>query len=250
MKKLLLFFFLLNVLNCKTSQELSSPLSIQNQHWRTSFDSGLLLDAYYTETAGLFINDKMYQGRSAINSVMTKLKGEINGIRFIGPIKQVEHDSLHFFDIGLFEDKNKKNHAYLIAWNRINGTWQKELEVINAFDKNTKLPEMEIAEARQLWEKLSNSHDHKALIQEVYTSDAIYFNRGKIDEGTEAITKRYAYMANPNWQITLTPIQLLAVQEGLIYEVGKYKSNGLGHYVIIWTKTADNKWKARFDFNF
>jgi hypothetical protein len=88
--------------------------------------------------------------------------------------------------------------------------------------------------------QLSNSHNHRALIEQSYTKNAIYFNNGKIDQGTEEIVTRYAYMSNPKWKIELTPIQLLSVQEDLVYEIGEYRSGGVGHYFILCTPLSIN----------
>ena len=177
------------------------------------------------------------------------MKEEIEKIRFIGPIKQVMHDSLRYFDIGLIKNKDKDYHAYLTGWKN-QRAWQKDIEVIYPYDEEANIPDMAIAEARELWEKRSNSHDVRALIEQSYTSDAIYFSNGKLDEGTEAIIKRYDYMSNPNWQISLTPIQMLAVQEDIVFEIGQYNSGGIGHYIIIWEKDENNIWKVRMDYNF
>ncbi|MFT5382758.1 MAG: ketosteroid isomerase-like protein [Saprospiraceae bacterium] len=250
MIKQLLFISLLISSACKSPQEFSSPIAAQNQNWRLAFDSALRLDTFYTEKAAIFVNDQIYQGEDLINYELRTLKDKIKGIKYFGSIKLVAHDSLHYFDIGLYKDKRKDLHAYLIAWNKVNSVWKKELEIIHPYDEPSTLNEKKIKAAREQWVQLSNSHDHRALIEQSYTADAIYFNNGKVEKGTEDIVTRYAYMSNPKWQITLTPIQLLSVQENLIYEVGQYKSSGIGHYFILWQQDENGFWKARFDFNF
>jgi ketosteroid isomerase-like protein len=245
-----LLFFVLILFSCKSTQEFTSPISAQNQNWRMSFDSALRMNPYYTDNAALFINAEIYQGEDLINEELKNFRNKIKGIKYLGSIKMVEHDSLRFFDVGLYKDKSKAYHAYLIAWNKVDDFWKKELEIIQPYNNSSKLNEQEITAAREQWVQLSNSHNHRALIEQSYTENAIYFNNGKIDKGVEEIVTRYAYMSNPNWKIELNPIQLLSVQEDLVYEIGKYKSGGVGHYFILWTKDKEGVWKVRLDFNF
>ena len=250
MKKFFFLILCLNLCACKTGQIFKEPIPAQNMKWLLALDGGLNMHSFYTQKSGLILDNRIHLGQEAINGALQLFRNKTKGLRYFGPIEMVEHDSLRFFDVGYYKDKRKQNYMYLIAWNKTEEVWKKEMEYIHPFDDDSKLKEAEINSAREKWERLSNAHDHRALIEQSYTADAIYFNNGKADVGTEAIIARYAYMSNPGWQIDLTPIKVLAVQEDMVYEIGEYRSNGVGHYVIVWVRDESGNWKASFDFNF
>lgn len=252
--KIRYLLILLVLLACGSSVFFKNPIPRQNYQWLIKLDSESEFNAssYYLNNAGLYFNGKMYQGVQEINNRLLDLKENSKNFKSLDTIQFVKHDSSHVYDIGFYKDWDQQVYVYLIAWNKKEGTWKKEFEAIHSFDEDPKftLDKEGIDNARNLWVQRSNNHDHRSLIEQSYTSDAIYFNNGKVDRGTEEIVSRYAYMSRPNWKIKLTPIKTFAVKEDLIYEIGQYKSNGIGHYIILWKKETNGLWKVSLDFNF
>ena len=102
----------------------------------------------------------------------------------------------------------------------------------------------------EAWMKYSNAHDHAQLIEVVYSPEAVYVNGGRVDVGRKEIIDRYVYMSNPNWEIQLIPLKQLNVQDDILFEIGRYESTGMGHYLIVWEKQESGTWQACLYFNF
>jgi ketosteroid isomerase-like protein len=157
----------------------------------------------------------------------------------------VKQDSTKYFEIGKIIS-GSENYYCVIGWRFINNNWFKETEVIYITGKIDKSIPAIIDTLRGKWVDYSNAHDPENLIKNIYAEDAVYFSNTRTSFGKEII-QRYNYMTYPNWSIKLTPIKKLRVQTGLVYEIGSY---GRGLYFLLWEKTSDGHWKARYDFNF
>lgn len=246
--------FIIVFSGCASSLPLENPIARQNDQCLKALVN---LDqfepsSFYLENTSLFFEGEMYQGLTEVKEKLLSFSEEQKRFLVLDTIQFIEHDSTHIFDLGYYKGWQKKDYAYLIAWNKTEGKWKKEFETIHSFDKSaiSSFDEKEIDAARKLWVERSNSLDHRGLIENSYTSDAIYVNNGKVYKGTEEIVNRYSYMSQANWHIDLTGIKTFAVQENLVYEVGQYKSNGVGHYIILWEREESGTWKVALDFNF
>lgn len=224
-------------------------LGVQQLAWNQAMNKGEDLDKFYWDQPTLFLSHEIYKGNAQIQeqlATLIKTEGQIS--RYINK-GIVFHGKNNYFEMGYYVFE-KGRYGFLIGWKKVEETWLREIEVLF---KAEDAPEIDIAEidaARNKWMKLSNAHDPAALIKQVYTSDAVYVNQGKVDQGTEAITKRYAYMSNPNWKIQLNHKKSRQIQGNIFFEIGEYVSNGKGHYVIIWEKQENGEWQACLDFNF
>ncbi len=217
------------------------------QMWQGSLtaDAGPL----YLAHGGLFLEGQFHHGAASIGPPLEAWRTTSGDIRKVRTEAAAAHGPQHYFEMGQYRLGNQERHAYVIAWKKVDDQWLREFEVIDPKTTGSTVPPG-ITQARTKWVELSNAHDHGKLVEEIYTADAIYFNNGQVDQGTLPISQRYAYMSSPNWHISLHPIHVMPVQDDLCYEIGKYVSNGEGHYLLIWQKQVDGHWQALLDFNF
>jgi len=224
-------------------------LAEQQVAWTLAMNSSQKIASHYWQNATLILEHQLYSKPGQIEEKLfdlVKSEGKLIGQQ---PQKLIPHRDNNYFEIGHYQFK-KSTFAYLIGWKKVENNWLREIEILFKTDDTSKTDRSEIDKAREKWVELSNAHDHKVLVKEVYTPDALYINGGNSYQGTEQINDRYAYMSNPSWKIQLYPKELMQAQPGIYYEIGEYVSNGKGHYVIIWEKQESGEWQACLDFNF
>jgi ketosteroid isomerase-like protein len=119
------------------------------------------------------------------------------------------------------------------------------------FSKANKTPVNlnEIESARNDWMQLCNQHNAIELIRKAYTSDAIYYSHKPLIIGTDAITKEYSYMNQPNYSLHLDPIVIEPVNDHIVFEIGQCSGSYNGNYVLVWKKQKDGSWQVFFDSN-
>lgn len=231
------------------------PEAIEQQKaaWRSSLNDGdaEALAAYYWESAGLLWGRNFFQDADKVATQWDNWQPGLGKLVEQRTQAVVRHDDSHYFEMGYykFSEKDPTIYAYVIAWKLTEGKWLRELEVAQPLFEQQEVQIREIDRARELWMERSNAHDHERLVSRSYAADGFYVNQGQHYRGTEAISERYSYMSQPNWQIQLTAKSVMKVQKELVFELGEYNSGGIGHYVIIWEKQGD-QWKVLLDFNF
>lgn len=150
------------------------------------------------------------------------------------------------------------NAAYfqMIIWNRASGEPLRELEVMSesGMEGPANIPKMEqamveIEQARVQWEKLCNSHAPTDLVSVMYTPNALYYNHKPMVVGRQAITQTYGYMANPNYELDLTPWLTQVVSENMAFEIGYCTGSYGGEYMLVWVKNSEGKWQVLLDSN-
>ncbi|MEL6276528.1 MAG: hypothetical protein AAFU03_15630, partial [Bacteroidota bacterium] len=102
---------------------------------------------------------------------------------------------------------------------------------------------------RNAWIDLCNQHDAQQLVDSLYAKNAIYYNHRPVVIGRETIGQTYQYMNDERYQLTLTPIQVEAVNDSLVYEIGQCSGSYGGKYVIIWQLGRDGVWRVILDSN-
>jgi hypothetical protein len=165
------------------------------------------------------------------NAVQVTLVGDViaGNEKVVGryathPIQIVKVDSI----VRLTADKRQRYAYELLRLETGNGTAYKQFVIWNNSENKRefeftapsmegKLPTLQLNKRRKRWMELCNSHNTTALVKELYTENAIYYNHRPVVTGWEGIIKEYAYMNNPNYQLTLTPIIVERVSENLIY---------------------------------
>lgn len=252
MKKSINILVLLFFAFTSHAQTLDS-LDILKKQWRTAFNQNNIADVekHYLSIGGIFTQNNIYIKSKGITKALKKLQKKASPILHQQQLYlQENRKDKRYFELVSHQTTSGKYFYSIIAWRHINGKWQRELEVIDEKTiKNANDYPKGIDAARQKWIDYSNAHQPLKLVKTVYTKDATYFNGGKVSKGTAAIAERYGYMKNEQWQIDLTAKCVTMVQPNLAYEIGEYKSTGIGHYILIWKKVGKH-WKAVLDFNF
>lgn len=206
---------------------------------------------YYWESAGLLWGRNFFQDANPVATQWTNWQPGLGTLVEQRTQAVLKHDDSHYFEMGYykFSEKDPTIYAYATAWKLVDGDWLREMEVVQPLFEQQGVQEREIDRARELWVERSNAHDHEVLVKQSYAADAYYVNQGQHYQGTAAISDKYSYMSQPNWEIQLTAKSVMKVQNELVFELGEYRSGGIGHYLIIWEKQGD-KWKVLLDFNF
>ena len=110
-----------------------------------------------------------------------------------------------------------------------------QIEFLNIHEKlNPEDERAAIDSARQQWMKLCNAHQAKQLVEQVYQPDAYYFNRGRLIQGTKALSSEYGYMDSPNYSLKLTPKHMAFVSSDIAYEIGQCSGSYPLPYLLVW----------------
>ena len=107
-----------------------------------------------------------------------------------------------------------------------------------------------IDQQRNLWMQHCNAHQADKLVSEVYTPDAYYYNRGRLLQGTKAITAEYGYMNSANYSLKLTPKHVAFVSPNIAYEIGRCSGSYPLPYMLLWEKQANGTWQVLMDSNY
>lgn len=220
-----------------------------HESWIKDFNEGKYSEQFW-ENASLFLKGEVFDTKDAIYGKLLIYRSELKNIIAYEPLALISQKQNNYFDMGYYTTSTGK-YAAITGWKRLKGSWLREIQIIYPLEKGQAKASTEIIkEYAAKWMKYSNAHDHAKLIEEVYSPDAVYANGGKVYMGRKEIIDRYAYMSNSSWQIELFPLKQLEVNDDILFEIGRYESNGIGHYVIVWKKQASGEWQACLDFNF
>lgn len=108
----------------------------------------------------------------------------------------------------------------------------------------------EIDTAREKWMKLCNSHQASKLVEQLYESNAYYYNKGRVLQGSEALAAEYSYMNSSSYSLTLTPKHIVSVTPDIVYEIGQCSGSYPLPYMLLWKKQKDGTWKILMDSNY
>ena len=103
---------------------------------------------------------------------------------------------------------------------------------------------------RNKWMELCNTHQANNLVRQLYTEDAIYYNRGRLLQGSQALSAEYSYMNSPGYSLKLTPKHVVFVSSEIAYEIGQCSGSYPYPYMLLWEKQEDGNWKVRMDSNY
>ena len=153
------------------------------------------------------------------------------------------------YEIGGFHTASGKDFAHILIWQTDRGFKRRMVEFVAKKGVVSYAVSKEIDAARQAWLKLCNAHSPDKLVAECYTDDAIYYNRGRILRGTEAISEEYGYMANPNYSLKLIPAHVEVVSENMVFEIGRCEGSYNLPYLLVWEKQSNGRWQIYLDSN-
>ena len=127
---------------------------------------------------------------------------------------------------------------------------ESEIELLTIYKKVDSIGKLaEIDQSRKEWMELCNAHKAEELVTEKYTSDAYYYNRGRLLQGTKSIIQEYGYMNRASYSLKLTPKHVVFVTPNIVYEIGQCSGSYLNPYMLLWEKQADGNWQVRMDSN-
>ncbi|MBX2843149.1 MAG: hypothetical protein KTR26_15375 [Flammeovirgaceae bacterium] len=223
--------------------------NLKNHEWIKALDekNKEALSAMYFDKAALFMDYQIILGKGAITQALSNKPVSITDLQSESIVPQ---DSNHIFQIGYYLENEEINYAFVTGWTFKDGAFLKEFEAIFSYTITKDKQNINLDPAREKWIKLANTNKPKKLLKGSYTKNAYYFHREKLSQGHTEISERYTYMAQPGYKITLSPDKIIQVQPNLALEVGEFKTNGSGRYILIWQKEKNGEWKALFDFNF
>ena len=249
MQKALIAILAVVLFSCDpTTEEKEADTHEANLKWADMISNGKNPSGQYLKEA-VFVNDQgdfltgndnaiLWVGEDAeigrIYSLFDKLARENRGI---------------YYEIGGFET-DQESFKHLIIWRKQDSVRYRELELISRADSSD-LSEIlpMIDEKRDQWMKYCNAHLVDSLAHKVYDSLTLYYNHKPMVVGREDLIREYQYMANPNYNLQLTPYIVEPVNENIVFEIGQCSGSYGGMYTIVWRRQPDGDWLVLLDSN-
>ncbi len=224
----------------------------ENGMWKNQFnsDSSYWEKIYLHEAIKINAAGDVFDGQSQIKKKLTNFKSKVGSIDTIFEMHQImaNQNPNYSYEIGGFITASNKIFKHLIIWKVENNFKLRELECI-VESKTTNKLKSEIDPFRNKWMELCNQHNAYKLIEEMYTSNAIYYNHKPPNVGTESISIEYGYMNDTNYNLKLAPIVTEMVNDSISFEIGQCSGSYNGKYMIVWKFEKDGKWKVMLDSN-
>lgn len=203
---------------------------------------------YHPNVVGL-TQDGLIKGRDAMNSFLQDFNKEQGAVVHSQSRYTVQVLQVLEYEIRTFHTEKGGQFANLIIWSNENGSQQKILDVVYKKSPDHDVPS-ELEEARLKWVKLCGEKSSENLVTQLYTEDAIYYNRGRILKGHSQLTQEYKYMESPSYTLDLTPEHIEMVTDEVIFEIGMCSGSYPLPYILIWKKQKDDSWKIYMDSNY
>ncbi len=227
--------------------------SIYAQNPRTDIekDKGLLdnrIQEYHENVIGVSKNG-LIQGRDAIKAYLLRLKSSEGTFESYKTHYKIGVNQLLEYEIGSYQTEKGGKNAQLIIWLEEKDSRKKIFEISYKMSGNSEVPP-ELDKVRKKWVRLCNSHNSGKLVEELYTIDAIYYNRGRVLRGQEQLSREYGYMNNPSYKLFLQPKHIEMVSDDIIYEIGVCSGSYNLPYILVWKKQQEGDWKIYLDSNY
>ncbi len=203
---------------------------------------------YHKDVVGVS-KDGMTRGLEAMTTYLQGFKKNHGALADRKSAYRVSVNQQLDYEIGTLKTEKGGLFAALLIWIKQNGKEQILLQAQYEKSSDREVPQG-ITEARENWVKLCNAKDVSKLVGELYTDDAIYYNRGRILVGHEQLTQEYSYMASPSYSLQLTPKHVELVSDDLAFEIGRCSGSYPLPYMLIWKKQEDGSWKVYLDSNY
>ena len=244
----LVFFLVVSISIKAIGQVLKREASEQAQaSWMESLKTGKSLESFYAEGSGILLNDELSIGLEEINNQLSALIKKVGRLTTYTPIEVHQLRDQQKFVLGSYKTANGITLSSVIGWKN-KGKWIKEFEVIYRNSDYSNPGTNVVNQARAQWEKHSNQHRPDLIVENVFSKNGKYFNRGTLFKGKQIIDA-YSYMNNESYKIKLESLKLLQINNDIIYDIGTFEVGGKGLYTLIWQKELDT-WKLLLDFNF
>ncbi len=223
----------------------------QNPKTNIEKDKGLWdnrIQEYDENVIGVSKNG-LIQGRDAIKAYLLQLKGSQGRSVSYKTHYKIGVNQLLEYEIGSSETEKGVKNAQLIIWSEEMDSRKKIFEISYEMSGNSEVPP-ELDKVRNKWVKLCNSHNAEKLVEELYTIDAIYYNRGRVLRGQEQLSREYGYMNDPSYKLQLHPKHIEMVSDDIIYEIGVCSGSYNLPYILVWKKQQAGDWKIYLDSNY
>lgn len=206
-------------------------------------------DRYTTNAIKIISADSILNNASGIANYYKNSGERITTIESLFQVEANEKRGIHY-EIVKLSTENLKEYIQLVIWKFNDKKKVREFEFTMKSDlKSKEIDKKIISERRDLWIKLCNEHNAKNLVNELYTSNTLYFNHKPLIIGTENLIKQYSYMNKEKYNLILQPLKLEPVSENLAIEIGQCQGSYGGKYILVWKKEPGGKWKIYVDSN-
>lgn len=174
-----------------------------------------------------------------------KVNGMVNSY---SKLFSIEVSSILDYEIGEIQTKN--NSFSVMFLKRKDAAAGPEIEFLVIYKKTEFISQhASIDQARTKWMELCNSHQANELVINLYTTNAYYYNRGRLLQGTNSIASEYSYMNNPAYTLKLTPKHVAFVTSTIVFEIGQCSGSYPNPYMLLWEKQPDGTWQVLMDTN-
>lgn len=161
----------------------------------------------------------------------------------------IEVNSTLEYEIG--EIKNNSELFNVMFLKAKEASTEPKIEFLTIYkNSNSELDSSAIDVVRQKWMSLCNSHVANILVEQLYMAEAYYYNRGRLIQGTKALSKEYSYMNMPSYSLKLSPKHIVFVNSEVVYEIGQCSGSYPLPYMLVWKKQEDGKWQILMDSNY
>ena len=259
LKNILFVIVLLQVFqNCTNSTNQSqvpevtksgNVTSVENIKWMDliNLKSDSIQSLYVENAFKVLANGKILEGNQQIKNHLLQNAIAVQSIQSDTIIVAHKKRGLEY-EIGEFMDNRNQKYKYLIIWETKDLNRQRVFEFVEEIELTDAIPP-EIESRRNLWMQLCNNHNAAELINEMYSKNTLYFNHKPMVKGRDSLIPEYEYMNNKDYELSLSPEVVKAVNNDFVFEIGQCKGSYLGKYILIWRKTEMGKWEIFIDSN-
>jgi ketosteroid isomerase-like protein len=240
----LLLLLISSVSGCKLLQKSDAP----PHEVRTPVTGTALTPERYTQDAVSILPDGTILSKD--DNIAERWKQITTGIPpgKLNRASVVARENEYHYTITTLLTADDRRYVELVVWDQRGGIPRRALEFIAPYEAHSFHLE-EINAARIRWMEYCNAHEVAQLIENCYTENTLYYNHRPLLQGREALVAEYAYMKNPEYQLTLTPIYVEEVSDTLALEVGQCSGSYGGKYFLVWKKQEYGVWQVFLDGN-
>ena len=242
-RSLLLLILITFGLSFHTNAQGEKDKSHNSNHSLSNIDT-----QYHPNAIGISKNG-LIEGREAIKSYLTDFYKKHGSLVDFQSLYKVPVLQTLEYEIGISQTEKGSQFAHIIIWTKEKDSKQKIADIAYEKTMATRVP-AKLKKARKQWIKLCQKKNAKTLVSELYTEDAIYYNRGRILRGHDQLAQEYSYMENTSYTLNLTPQHIEVVAEDIIYEIGMCSGSYNLPYILVWKKEADGEWRIYVDSNY